>query len=537
MTKKLFHILLTTCLVFSTLFSDSEYMAAAKEKTPKLNVKKNITMEKGDQKKLSIKKNGVKIKKVTWKTSKKAVVKLNKKIGNSVKVTAKKKGKAVITASVKYGYSSRRYTKRLKCSIRVTVPAAYETDAPQPESPTKSPIKMPENLVEALSPYVTNVGTCVSYHTLNSEENKAYINENFNSLTAENEMKHSSVLGYNPSLIKTDDAKKQGYIIPDGYSEEYVPEINYGSIDSLLEYAYNNNIRVRYHTFLWHEQSANWFFRTGYEKGASYVTPETMDLRTEYLIKNVMTHIFSGKYKDTVYCFDLVNEYSHMKGRVLDTIEDPDSDVRCYYYVYGSQIFDNPSDPASSPIKTNPEYIKKAFKCAYDVLVQFGLAGKVELVYNDFDTDSKSVRDCMFDVCDYVNSKDEINPDGVKLATTIGMQCHDSIGNDSITNHAKTIAAARDKGYNIQFTEFDLAINGYSEEKQLEYLEFIIYMIMSESADGAKFTGFTWWGITDSTSWIGSEQKPLLCGTSVADKKPAYYTVLNTVYKYYDMIP
>ena len=536
MSKKILHKLLASCLIISTVVATAPNVTeAAKAKAPKLNIGKDFTMEKGMTKKVSIKKNGAKIKKVSWKVSKKAVLKLSKKSGNSVKIKAKKKGKATITASVKYSISSKSYTKKLKCNVRVITSVAADDDY-QSDSPTKAPIKMPENLIEALAPYVTNVGSCVSYHQLNSPENNAYIKENFNSLTAENEMKHSSVLGYNPNLIKTSEARLKGYIIPDGYSEEYVPEINYKQIDTLLEYAYNNNIRVRYHTFLWHEQSANWFFRTGYTKDASYVTPEVMDLRTEYLIKNVMTHIFSGKYKDTVYCFDVVNEYYHMKGVVLDSIEKPDSDNRCYYYVYGNQIFENPDDPAQGSIKTNPEYVKKAFKCAYDVLVQFDLVGKVELVYNDFDTDSKAVRECMFDVSDYVNSKDAINPEGAKLVTTIGMQAHDSVGNDSISNHVKTIQTARDKGYNIQFTEFDLAINGHSEEKQLEHLEFIIYMIMSESMEGAKFTSFTWWGLADSMSWLGSDQKPLLCGTSVTDKKPAYYTILNTIYKYYMLL-
>ena len=259
MSKKILHKLLASCLIISTVVATAPNVTeAAKAKAPKLNIGKDFTMEKGMTKKVSIKKNGAKIKKVSWKSSKKAVLKLSKKSGNSVKIKAKKKGKATITASVKYSISSKSYTKKLKCNVRVITSVAADDDY-QSDSPTKAPIKMPENLIEALAPYVTNVGSCVSYHQLNSPENNAYIKENFNSLTAENEMKHSSVLGYNPNLIKTSEARLKGYIIPDEYSEEYVPEINYNQIDTLLEYAYNNNIRVRYHTFLWHEQSANWF--------------------------------------------------------------------------------------------------------------------------------------------------------------------------------------------------------------------------------------------------------------------------------------
>ena len=47
----------------------------------------------------------------------------------------------------------------------------------------------------------------------------AYIKENFNSLTAENEMKPCNVLGYQPTILTIEEAKNQGYIIPDSYTE------------------------------------------------------------------------------------------------------------------------------------------------------------------------------------------------------------------------------------------------------------------------------------------------------------------------------
>ena len=190
------------------------------------------------------------------------------------------------------------------------------------------------------------------------------------------------------------------------------------------------------------------------------------------------------------------------------------------------------SDPINSPVKSNPEYIKKAFKTAHDILKSYGLENKVELVYNDYDTNMNDVRRFTIEVANYINSKDELNPDGEKLLTTIGMQAHDKLGKHSISGHVSTIDAIKQAGYNTQFTEFDLALNGRSEAEQLQYLEDLITVIALESQDGAHFTCFSWWGMTDSSSWLGANESPLLCGTSVNDKKPAYYTVINTAYRF-----
>ncbi len=552
MTKTV-SVLLLTCLIVT---SGHGYTSAKTKKAPKLS-SKNMTLSVGATKKLSVKNGGVKkIVKATWKTSKKKVVSVNKKKGTSVKLKAKSKGKATITATVKYKVTKNAKTssKKIKCKVIVSdtpditvTPAPSATPAATP-SETASPGRTPgpTNLLSALSYYVENVGTCISYgggwggssSVVADSDTTAYIKENFNSLTAENEMKPSNVLGYQPTLITIDEAKAQGYIIPDSYTEDTVPQINYSNIDKLLKYAYDNGLRVRYHGLLWHEQSPNWFFRNNFDYSGAYVTPEIMDARNEYFIVNVMNHVYSGQYKDVVYCWDVINEYFHMTECIsrIRSDENPDGDknddVKCYYEIYGDKIFEDPSDPANSPLKTNPEYIKKAFRTAYDVLKSYGLENKVELVYNDYDTNTADVRNFTIEVANYINSVDELNPNGEKLLSTIGMQSHDKLGIHTVSGHVRTIDAIKEAGYNIQFTEFDLALNGHSEEEQLKYLEDLIMIIALEHSEGAKFTGFSWWGLTDSSSWLGADQKPLLCGTSVKDKKQAYYTVINAAYKF-----
>lgn len=547
-------ILLLVCLIVT---SGNGYTSAKAKKAPKLSASKITNLKLGASKKLSVKKNGVKkLVKVTWKSSKKKCAALNKTKGTSVKIKGKAEGRATITATVKYkaDSSAKISSKKLKCKVTVSKASEDLTPAPAAETPSAQPTETaspgrtpgPTNLLSALSCFVENVGTCISYSggwgtdssAVADSDTTAYIKENFNSLTAENEMKPSSVLGFMPTMLTVDEAKNQGYIIPDSYKEASVPQINYTNIDKLLKYASDNGIRVRYHGLLWHEQSPNWFFRTNFDYSSDYVTPEIMDARNEFFITNIMNHVYSGPYKDVVYCWDVINEYFHMTECIsrIRTEENPDGDknedVKCYYEIYGDKIFEDASDPANSPLKTNPEYIKKAFKTAHDVLKSYGLENKVELVYNDYDTNTTDVRNFTIEVANYINSKDELNPDGEKLLTTIGMQAHDKIGKHSVTGHVRTIDAVKDAGYNIQFTEFDLALNGHSEAEQLQYLEDLFTIIALESAEGARFTCFSWWGMTDSSSWLGADQKPLLCGTSVKDKKQAYYTVINTAYKF-----
>lgn len=556
--SKTISILLLVCLIAT---SGGEYTFAKAKKAPKLSASKTVKLKAGASKKISVKKNGVKkLVKVTWKSSKKSCVAINKTKGTSVKIKGKSSGKATVTATVKYksGKSSKTSSKKLKCKVTVSNDSEEQTPTPAPtaNAPTDEPNETqspgrtpgPTNLLSALSCFVENVGTCISYgggwggwggsSAVADSATTAYIKENFNSLTAENEMKPCNVLGYQPTILTIEEAKNQGYIIPDSYTEAYVPQINYSNIDKLLKYAYDNGIRVRYHGLLWHEQSSNWFFRKNFDSSASYVTPEIMDARNEFFITNIMNHVYSGQYKDVVYCWDVINEYFHMTECIsrIRTEANPDGDknedVKCYYEVYGDKIFEDASDPINSPVKSNPEYIKKAFKTAHDILKSYGLENKVELVYNDYDTNMNDVRRFTIEVANYINSKDELNPDGEKLLTTIGMQAHDKLGKHSISGHVSTIDAIKQAGYNIQFTEFDLALNGRSEAEQLQYLEDLITVIALESQDGAHFTCFSWWGMTDSSSWLGANESPLLCGTSVNDKKPAYYTVINTAYRF-----
>ena len=112
--RKYISYILSAAMVFSMLTG----FTAAAAKKPSLNQKK-LSLNEGTTKRIKIK-NANKKAKITWKTSKKAIVKITKKKTKGkaayADIKAVKKGKAVITAA----YRLKGKTTSLKCKVTVT---------------------------------------------------------------------------------------------------------------------------------------------------------------------------------------------------------------------------------------------------------------------------------------------------------------------------------------------------------------------------------------------------------------------------------
>lgn len=127
-----------------------------------------------------------------------------------------------------------------------------------------------------------------------------------------------------------------------------------------------------------------------------------MDQRVIYFVTNVMKHIYSSEYKDVVYVWDICNEYFHMS--------DQDSTGDNWSRVYDVGSTSNPT--------TEPSFVKLAFKTAYDVLSEYGMADKVPLMYNDYNT--SQVKDKIISLFNYLNTQDSINVNGEKICARRG---------------------------------------------------------------------------------------------------------------------
>lgn len=332
-------------------------------------------------------------------------------------------------------------------------------------------------------------GAAVTYSQLNNSSTLNVIKSQYNSITLENEMKPDAILGGSPSLQSVSQARTKGYYIPSGYTESTVPTLNFNTMDAVLKICANNGLKVRAHTLIWHSQTPDWFFRTGYSASGAYVSQAVMNARMELYIKTIMNHVYTGSYGSTVYAWDVVNEYLH-------------ANPSGWSRIYGSNL------------GTSPAFVKQAFQYAYETLSYFGLANSVGLFYNDYN--EYMIPDQIVSLINYINS-------GRKICSGVGMQSHLSTNYPSIALYKTALQKFANAGFEIQITELDVQNN--SENVQANYVYDLMTAILSAKRSGAKITGITWWGLYDSVSWRSSD-KPLLF-SSLYSPKASYYKALQ----------
>lgn len=334
-----------------------------------------------------------------------------------------------------------------------------------------------------------NMGTCVNLSQLQNKATLGIIKSHYNSVTSENEMKPDALLGYNPTLISVAEAKQLGYVIPDNYKETTVPKINFTKIDRTLKICAENGLKYRAHTLVWHSQTPDWFFRSGYSYSGSFVTKDVMNARMEFYIRTIMGHIYDSEYGDIVYSWDVVNEYLHA------------NDNPNWIKIYGD-------------INTSPDYVKLAFKIADDVLKQYGIRNQVSLIFNDFNT--------YIDTHKYVAIMNFINSEG-KICDGFGMQAHLDTAYPSTNLFKNTVNAFLNTGLEVQITELDVTINfngnnGHTETTQADYYYQLFKDLLAIKENGGKITGLTCWGLGDDVSWRRN-WTPLLFSTATQTKK------------------
>lgn len=544
-----------TILVAAALLVTAIPQGTDAKAKPKLSRSK-ISIEAGKSKKLKV--SGVK--KVKWSTSKSKIVSLAAKKSKSVKLVAKKKGKAVVSAK----YTEAGKAKKLTCKVTVkskiednnthknesdnNQTAATQTQPIQPEAsaqadtgtPTPVPTPMPspsvvsesgkwayipvedDTLLKEYEKIFGNVGTCLTYsgmggkQELQDKETMEFVRKNYNSFTLENEMKPSYLLAdsaasfWNPpfnQLMSVSEAESKGYVVPSGYNETWVPSINYDRLDAILKVAAENGIRMRAHTLIWHSQTPTEFFRKNYRTDGEFVAPEVMDQRVIYFVTNVVKHVCDSEYRDVVYTWDIANEYFHQLS---------DNSARNW-----SQVYDIVK--GGNALSTTPSFVKLAFKAAYDVLAQYGLEESVSLLYNDYNT--SQVSDEIVAMINYVNSADEINPEGKKICAGVGMQSHLDTKWPTVEEQLGTVQKFLDAGFEVQITELDIINNlNLSEDGHCDYWYDFMKGLVDKRKNGAAITGVTFWGLSDSVSWRFG-QSALLYGSGIKDPKKALYAV------------
>ena len=334
------------------------------------------------------------------------------------------------------------------------------------------------------------IGTAVTTKELAPASTKELILKHFNSITPGNEMKPDALLDKNACLALAESGDDEN------------PQVSLASAASILNFARDNNIPVRGHVLVWHQQTPTWFFKENYDENGEWVSKEKMLVRMENYIKNVFAAI-EKEYPDVdFYAFDVVNECWLDDGSARKP---------------GSQEEGSANSPWVKIFGDN-SFIKPAFEFAKKYAPE-----SCKLYYNDFNEYMPQKTDAI------VAMVEEINSDGHYI-DGIGMQSHlDARSGADAFPAVNVYKKALDKfcatGLDVQVTELDATVNGNSDEllaAQAQYYSDIMDVIMEHKDD---ISAVVFWGTTDDMSWRASKY-PLLFNEDYT-AKPAFDAIVD----------
>lgn len=380
-----------------------------------------------------------------------------------------------------YLLKNRRRDLILIVAAFVTVVSYTQCTPKQSASISAVPNTTPQNdpnkgLKDYLKDYF-KVGVAVARRSIN--EDSALIIKEFNSVTAENDM-------------------KPGVLHPTENTW------NWKNADDIMAFAKRHNIAVRGHNLLWHSQDARWMF-TG---------PDGKPSSKELVLQRLRDHIHTvmKRYKGQIYAWDVVNE----------AVQDgADSTV---IYRTGSPWWN---------LFKSPEFIEAAFRYAREA------DPSAKLYYNDYSSESDTKHRKIYKLVK--NLKDKGVPiDGVgfqahwKINSPTVQQLRTamdeiiSLGLDiqfteldvdirvpaALTPNATPAAGAATAPATTPVDP------GYTAE--LEALQIAQYKRMFDVMKQYKkhISSVTFWNVTDKSSWLDGRGQGGGAATSTAGRIP-----------------
>lgn len=305
------------------------------------------------------------------------------------------------------------------------------------------------------------IGAAVNSFSINTH--KELIVNHFSGITPENQMK--------PQFV---------------HPAEHLYDFEQGDI--IADFAEENNLLLRGHTLIWHNQTPDWFFKDG-------DGPVSRSLA----LKRMKEHIYTvmGHYKGRTYAWDVVNE------AVSDNAEEPVIRQAPWLAAIGD------------------DYVEYAFRFAREA------DPAAKLYYNDYNecdpVKSRKIYDLVKSLIDR-----GIPVDG------IGMQGHWNIYAPEPDKIRRAVELYASLGVSLQITELDISMFLFDDrtayekvpdellELQAERYE-EIFKLLREYRD--LFTGVTLWGIADDDTWLsdfpvkGRRNRPLLFDDEHKPKK------------------
>lgn len=295
------------------------------------------------------------------------------------------------------------------------------------------------SLAEAYKDYF-KIGAAVTVNDLQGEHGEL-LKKHFNSITAENAMKFGEI---HPEEARYDFEKP----------------------DKMKEFALSNNMKMRGHTFVWHNQTSDWIFADKNGKEAP----------RELVLERLRQHVkvVCDRYKDVIYAWDVVNE----------AIEDKSGEQ--YRDTKWRRIL-------------GEDYIKTAFEVVKEI------DNKSELIYNDYNNELPDKLEKSYDMLKGLLEK------GTPI-DGVGLQGHWNIRDKNLMeNLRRAIESYGSLGLKLQVTELDVSMFEFEDRRtdlneptsEMLYLQEQtyenIFSIFREYKE--LVTSVTFWGISDKYTW------------------------------------
>lgn len=334
----------------------------------------------------------------------------------------------------------------------------------------------PASLKDAYDGYFT-VGVAVNQRNVSDSTQIELIKKEFNSITAENDMKPGEL-----------------------HPAEGV--WNWERGDKIADFCRKNGIKLRGHCLVWHSQFCDWMFN---DKNGKPVSKEVFYSRLRDHIHQVV-----NRYKDVVYAWDVVNEAMSDAGRGWRGHEP------------------NPYRESKLYKLCGDEFIAKAFEYAHEA------DPDAILFYNDYNAATPIKRDRIY------NMVKKMQDAGVPI-TGIGMQGHYNIYGPSEEDVDSALTKYSDLVDHIHITELDIRCNEemggqlrFSRGENNAIPPYIatlhedqfarIFRVFRKHKD--VIDNVTMWNLSDADSWLGVNNHPLLFDENLKPKK-SYYAVKN----------
>ncbi len=319
--------------------------------------------------------------------------------------------------------------------------------------------EMPGGMKDSYKDFFT-IGVAVNQRNVSNPDQIALIKKEFNSITAENDMKPGEI-----------------------HPQEGV--WNWEKADKIANFCRENGIKLRGHCLCWHSQFADWMFTD--KKGK----PVKKEVFYERLREHI--HAVVNRYKDIVYAWDVVNEAMADDGRSWPGREQSPYRQSRHFQLCGD------------------EFIAKAFQFAREA------DPNALLFYNDYSCVDPGKRERIY------NMVKKMKDAGVPI-DGIGMQGHYNIYFPDENQLDLTITKFKEIVKHIHITELDLRMNNESggqlmfsrgEAKPMPgYMNILqtdqyarLFKVFRKHKD--VIDNVTFWNLGDKDSWLGVNNHPL----------------------------